>query len=666
MYQTFSAADVSYGAGIWVKALAAGDVGKKLWLYLFDTANRGQVTITLTADWQYITTSATLTSGTRSFYLSTLGSDFGGSNQAAVSALVWGAHLYRSDLGGMQANASAYPMYNPSTPRNLLGWSEAFDNAAWNKSNVLAFGSGSVANAIAAPNGSLSADLLIPNTTSGTHSVSITGSTLSTFYASVYARAGGYSKIAIRESSVTGAAAAFNLSTGTVIDSYNAGVITVSEAAITPVGDGWYRISCKMTSTSASSFNISIVFVDPAYTSGSPFSSWTPDGTSGIYLWGAQLSDSASLDPYVGSYGAAPSAAAAHGPRLDYDPVTLAARGLLVEESATNLLTRTEEFDNAGAWTPRTSSISSNAVSSPTGTLTADTVLATAGSGFHYVNRTNPLTLTGAHTFSVYVRKGTSTWIFVTVNDSGLNYFNLDTGEFGTVADTCTRQAVGNGWYRLTVTRTLSAALANCGVGVANANGGGSFNAVGTESVYVWGAQLEAKSFATSYLPNVDTGAGVTRNADVASVATSQFPYSASEGTLVAAFDFLGGSAANSNAQSAVSLWQSSGNQITLYNGDGVVAAYCAVSSATQAYMARSAVAANTVTKAAFAFKANDFAASQDGGAVATDTTGSLPSPTTLAIGNSGSPSAYISGHIRQITYIPRRLTNAELQARTV
>ena len=37
------------------------------------------------------------------------------------------------DLGGMKANTSAYPMYNPTTPKNLLGYTEDFTNAAWNK-----------------------------------------------------------------------------------------------------------------------------------------------------------------------------------------------------------------------------------------------------------------------------------------------------------------------------------------------------------------------------------------------------------------------------------------------------------------------------------------------------------------------------------------------------
>jgi len=75
--------------------------------------------------------------------------------------------------------------------------------------------------------------------------------------------------------------------------------------------------------------------------------------------------------------------------------------------------------------------------------------------------------------------------------------------------------------------------------------------------------------------------------------------------------------------------------------------------------------AANTITKVGGAYKLNDIAASVNGGAVTVDTSATIPTVTTLGVGNSAS-SNYLNGHIRQITYIPRRLSNAELQARTV
>jgi hypothetical protein len=166
----------------------------------------------------------------------------------------------------------------------------------------------------------------------------------------------------------------------------------------------------------------------------------------------------------------------------------------------TNLLTYSQEFDNV-AWTSSSTSvtISANTATAPDSTSTADSITAVAGLAFHYSRRGSSDTLTGTYTYSIYVKKNTSTWIFFTVNDSAVNYFNLDTGAFGTTPDTCTVVALSNGWYRISATRTLAAAAGNCGVGVANSNNGGSFTATGTESVYVWGAQLELGSTATTY-----------------------------------------------------------------------------------------------------------------------------------------------------------------------
>ena len=72
----------------------------------------------------------------------------------------------------------------------------------------------------------------------------------------------------------------------------------------------------------------------------------------------------------------------------------------------------------------------------------------------------------------------------------------------------------------------------------------------------------------------------------------------------------------------------------------------------------------NVVFKNAFSYKLNDFAGAANGAITGTDTLGNVPSVSRLDIGNITN-ALYMNGHIRQITYIPRLLTNAELQART-
>jgi len=74
-----------------------------------------------------------------------------------------------------------------------------------------------------------------------------------------------------------------------------------------------------------------------------------------------------------------------------------------------------------------------------------------------------------------------------------------------------------------------------------------------------------------------------------------------------------------------------------------------------------------SASKLGSVYKTNDFAAAYNGGTVATTASGSLPvSVTKMDIGNLvGAAGTFLNGHIRQITYLPRRISNAELQTRT-
>lgn len=670
MLQQVTTGPATLTAGIWLRASTNQTV--KFQLVDGSTIVTDQ-TVSVTSTWTLFTISGAITTGT-----ATLWRIRPNGTNAIANLEIWGAHLYRSDLGGMVANTSAYPLYNPTTPKNLLGFTEAFDNAAWAKTNTTIS-----ANVVIAPNGLQTADLIVPNTTSGAHSASqtITSAVSGTTYiASIYVKPFGYAKFGIRENAATGAYATFNLSgAGSVIAQASGGT-----GAITALSDGWYRVSMS-SAAGSTSFQSTFFVLDNAYSSGNPFGyNWSGDGTSGVYLWGAQLSNSASLDPYVANAFAAPTAAAYNGPRLDYSGSSLSALGLLVEEQRTNSITHSEAFDNS-AWNRQGvlafgSGSVANAIVSPSGATTADLIVETATTADHFFYQDIPtLTAAGTYTFSFYAKysgRFVLAGLSNTISGDAYVYFNLQTGVISQAATvtgpmwanaSATITYVGNDWYRCTLTATKDAVgnvqpqirLASTGTGSSSQSYAGN----GTSGAYLYGAQLEAGAFATSYIP---TGAStVTRSADVASVATSAFPYSATEGTLVANFSYLGGSSILGGNRAAVTLREAANSNIYIYNGGGVVSAYCVLAGVDQAYLTRSAVLDGVQTKMAFAFKANDFATSQDGGAVATDTSGSLPVPTIMGIGSNGVNSLFVSGHIRQITYIPRRLTNAELQART-
>jgi hypothetical protein len=651
--QSYTSLGVSYTFGIWLKRkTGTGNIQI--------AADSGTyTTVTITSDWALYTVTQTPAAGTISAGIRIV------TSADAVEA--WGAHLYRSDLGGMKANTSAYPTYNPTTPKNLLGYTEDFSNAAWTNSATTI-----TTNAITAPNGLLTANKIVATATLAYHARYVALSLGSAVYTlSVYAKAAEYSLFHIGDRVGAAYGAAFDLVSGTVVAGTAGGAKYVS-SSITPVGSsGWYRCSVVFSNPAAS--------VGPTvvgYPSGAAVNNigaqYTGDGTSGIYLWGAQLSDSASLDTYVPNYGAAPTAAAYYGPRLDYDPVTLAAKGLLVEELRVNRFLHTAEFDNASYWTT-TGAVTAgmaNAAVAPTGTSVADALTEDTSTGVHRIY--GAATLTAAtYTMSLYVKANGRQWLYFYL-DTGIvtGFFNFTTNTYvpATGSATVSSVPVGNSWYRVTVTYpNTNTSSQNLQIWLATNGTTNSYAGDGTSGVYIWGAQLELGSFATSYMPNGSSVSGATRNADVASVSTQAFPYGATEGTVVINASVL--TVSNPNTAMLYSFYADASNFINSFIWSGAPSTprgtVTSPAGADQANLTAGTVSANTAFKTAFGFKASDFGFSLNGSAASTDGTGTMPSTSAkLELGAQAS-GTLLSGHIRQITYLPRRISNTELQTRT-
>jgi hypothetical protein len=211
-------------------------------------------------------------------------------------------------------------------------------------------------------------------------------------------------------------------------------------------------------------------------------------------------------------------------------------------------------------------------------------------------------------------------------------------------------------WQRFSLTTTTSAAV--------NANdifirGGQTPTHSDSVDVLAWGAQLEAGSFATSYIPTA--AASVTRNADVASVGVSQFPYSATEGTLFISATTIS-TAVNFNRYLGLYVASSpAGNRLVdLSKLNSQYANYKSSDTQTTSFGTW-----QQTGKICAAYKVDDYAFVANGGTVVTDTaTSGLATADTMFIGHYSNTNQ-LNGHIRQITYIPRRLGNSELQQRT-
>ena len=376
--------------------------------------------------------------------------------------------------------------------------------------------------------------------------------------------------------------------------------------------------------------------------------------------------------------------AATDVPRFDHNPTTGESLGLLVEESRTNLLLRSEEFQTTWALSQLLafgSGSVADATTAPNGTLTADRITENSANAQRFVNQdVSGISASSTITASCYVKFDSPSRNFsLQVTDApsgGSGYAELYLTQSGVVTSptpssftnrTATVENVGSGWYRVRLTITTAAVTTiTIRLFIVDASNAQVYLGNGTSGIYVWGAQLEAGAFPTSYIPT--TTAAATRNADVASITGSAFSgwYRQDEGTMFAdakeypfastlSRSFYGFDSSATPNTDFIRQWIWSGNTTQLFNS-----VYTSSGGPTAAEFSSTII--NEQKRAALAYKVNNYARSYNGGAVVTDLSGNLPvGIDRLGIGSSNN-AQHLSGTIKRLTYWPTRLGNEVLQ----
>lgn len=350
----------------------------------------------------------------------------------------------------------------------------------------------------------------------------------------------------------------------------------------------------------------------------------------------------------------------------EYNGTSWVAKGLLIEPAATNLLLRSREFDSA-SWTKVDTTITANAANGVGGTATMD--LCTEGTV------TNALvwqafTIAANSTFAVALdlKRGNNDWIqfaaFETAASANIirGWFNLATGAVGSATNGGTASGatvsiinLGGGIYRCILTGAINNSATACRFQFRSASANTSTTAVNNATHYADRAQLESGTVATSFIET--TTATATRAADIPVMTGTNFSsfFNPVEGTWVAEWTSVSSSSVVAQISDATN-----NNRFQILHDNG---GQTAISTAGvgQGGIDAGTVSTTTTNKFAFAYKVNDTAASLNGGAVAVDTTVTLPVVDRITLGATVAAAGHLNGHLARLTYYPQRLSNAQL-----
>jgi len=519
-------------------------------------------------------------------------------------------------------------------PWNLLEYSEDFSNGVWSIQ-----GSSISSDSTTAPNGTTTADTLIESNTTDEHNrfqeLNIgTGEFTYSIYLKYFNT--DYCALYVFNPSLGGVRYWVNVNTLTAGTSANIGSgIGTTSLSLASVGSGWVRASITFTNPSG----VCRFYVANAQSNGGA-TTYAGNGTSGVYIWGAQVNIGSTAKPYF------PTTDRLNVPRLTYQNGGGGCPSLLLEKQSTNLVTYSEQFDNAG-WLKFNGAggsapvVTPNYALSPDGTMNADRVqLARTTQTFSYSEIKQDFGTTGTqYTVSVYLKSLSGNPTISMANDGAtFNFLATLTSEW--VRYTATFTASGTPSAELILYEQVTSSSL-------------------TADFLVWGFQAEASSYPTSYIPT--TSSSATRVADVCTKTNIGALIGGTSGTVF--FDI----------KTNPVLSSANYKQFCYYFTSGGAQSYMYLNSANQLstnsnwgsfVFSATPLVANTRYKIALVYAPNDFALYVNGVSVATASSGTPNNNADITIGQLAG-TEYCEFVFNQYIHFPSRLTNAELSALT-
>jgi hypothetical protein len=354
-------------------------------------------------------------------------------------------------------------------------------------------------------------------------------------------------------------------------------------------------------------------------------------------------------------------AVASNVPRLDY--LGSSCPRLLLEGQRSNLITFSEQLDNASVWYSANTTITANIATSPDGTQNADRFATTAANG--YFSNAVAVTISAdasTYTQSVFVKwqSGSEVVKLRAALTGGTSVakesiINIRTGVVVSTDTTAQVVSYGNGWYRISHQATNNSTNTTAVYQFYPTNDG-----TNTNVIYLWGAQLEAGSYATSYIPTLSASA--TRGADAASKTGISSLIGQTEG--VAFIDFVwNGLTGVGSYPRIIELATDSNNIIQLYSIAGTTSWGWDIINGGVVQFTGSSTMALGRNKIAVGYKLNDMVIYKNGTLVASDATCTVPATSALGVTGifNGTAGAQLAASVNQALLFKTRLTNAQL-----